>query len=441
MIRWQPGYVYPPVFYPPHPALDALSAIVFACVAIGIAMLTFRRSANGVAALIAVTPFAYAHYIAGTSITLSKAALAGFVVALLVQRPALGMLRDPRALRLLAALAGLLGAMLLSGLFAEHREAVAREVAKWIEYGIIFIAALVAFASDPDDRPIWRTLAGVTALVAVLGLAQEFIGAPSGEFVRGIPIPRIAGPLEGPNQFSGWLGIALPMLFARVLVHRDGWLVGAAVLAAIADALTLSRSGIAAVALACVVVLIVTRPPRVVRFRFAGGALAIGGILVVLGLSLGFQARFFSLAEVPQPDHLGNRAELWRAALDLWRMSPIVGIGAGNYELELGRVGLPDVHTHANSIYLQSLAETGIVGFLATLALVWASIQTFAGTLSRRPLVIGVLGASVCLALHQVFDYLVFFPKVGEFWWLVLAIGVVEVINARNDARPLEAAA
>jgi hypothetical protein len=56
----------------------------------------------------------------------------------------------------------------------------------------------------------------------------------------------------------------------------------------------------------------------------------------------------------------------------------------------------------------------------------------------RRPLVIGVLGASVALALHQIFDDMVFFPKVGELWWLVLAIGVVEVVNSRDDARPLE---
>jgi O-antigen ligase len=118
-----------------------------------------------------------------------------------------------------------------------------------------------------------------------------------------------------------------------------------------------------------------------------------------------------------------------------------VGIGAGNYEFELARVGLPDVQTHANSLYLESLAETGLVGLLATLFLVYVSIQTFVQGVVRRPLVIGALAASVVLALHQIFDYLVFFPKVGAWWWIVLAVGSAELVNARHDARPLDVAA
>jgi O-antigen ligase len=341
-------------------------------------------------------------------------------------------------LRIVIALCAVIGAMVLSGLAAEHRDAVVREVGKWVEYGLLFVAGVIAFSNDPDDRPIWATIAGVTALVAVLALAQEFIGAPAGVFLHGVAYPRIAGPLEGPNQLAGWLGIAIPLLLARVLGHRDGRLVAVLAFAAVVDVLSLSRSGIVAAVVGCAVVVAVSKPPRAVGLRFAGGALTVGAIIVVLGTAVGIESRFFSLAEVPQPDHLGTRAELWKAAIDLWRTSPIVGVGAGNYELELGKVGLPDVRTHANSIYLQSLAETGIIGLVAMLGLVYISIETFARSLVRRPLVIGVLGASVALALHQIFDDMVFFPKVGELWWLVLAIGVVEVVNSRDDARPLE---
>jgi len=440
-IRWQPGYVYPPVFYPPHVPLDAWSATVFAIVFLAVGAITLRRPADGLAALIVLTPFAFAHYLGGTSVTLSKAALVGFAAGLVRHQPRFGALRDPLVLRLGLAIGAVIAAMLLSAIKAGDAHAVLREVAKWLEYGATFVAATVALANDPDDRPIWRAIATAAALVSVLAIAQEFVGAPAGVFVHGQPFPRIAGPLEGPNQLSAWLGIAIPVLLARVLVHRDWRLVAVLAVAAVADVLTLSRSGIVAVAIACGVVLIATRPPRAVRLRFAAGGLALAAVLVTLGTAVGLEARFFSLAEVAQADHLGTRSELWRAALDLWRSSPVVGIGAGNYELDLGRVGLPDVRTHANSLYLQSLAETGVIGFLATLGLVYVSIQTFAQASSRRPLIVGALGASVALALHQVFDYLVFFPKIGLFWWLILAVGIVEVMQARNDARPLEAAA
>jgi O-antigen ligase len=441
LIHWQPGYVYPPVFFPPRVPLDALSAVFFVFIALAVAAVTLRRPANGIAAMIACTPFAYAHYLGATSLTVPKAALLGFIVALVVKRCSLGALRDPRVLRFSFALAAILVAMLLSGIGAEYRGVVAREIGKWIEYAAIFGAVVVAFANDPDDRPIWFSLAAITAVVAVLAITQEFIGAPSGLFVHGNSVPRIAGPLEGPNQLSAWLGISLPILLARTLVNRNGWFVLVTFLAAVADALTLSRSGIIAVIVGCAVVVVVTRPPRNVRLRFAGGALMLAVILVVLGVSIGLQARFFSFAEVPQPDHLGTRAELWKAALDLWRTSPLVGIGAGNYEFELARVGLVDVQTHANSLYLESLADMGLVGFAAALFLVYVSIQTFAQSALRRPLVIGALAASVVLALHQIFDYVVFFPKVGAFWWIVLGIGTVELMNGRHDTRTFDVAA
>jgi O-antigen ligase len=439
VIRWQPGFVYPPVFYPPHPPLDVVSAVVFALVAGGAALVALRRPANGVAAMIACTPFAYAHYVGNTSVTMPKAALVGFVAALIWKRCSLAVIREPAVARLLAALGIFVAAMALSGIGAEYKDAVIREIAKWLEYAGLFVAVAVAFADDPDDRPIWFAVSAVTAVVSVLALAQEFIGAPSGLFVHGHGIPRVAGPLEGPNQLSAWLGVAIPVLLARMLVHRDGRLVAVTVVAALADALTLSRSGIIAVIVGCTIVVLATRPPASVRWRFAGGTLAIVTVLVVLGGAVGLETRFFSLAEVPQPDHLGTRAALWRAALDLWRSSPIVGIGAGNYEFALSQVGLLDVRTHANSLYLQSLAETGIIGFGATLFLVYVSIQTFARSATRRPLVIGALAASVVLALHQIFDYLVFFPKVGSLWWIILAVGAVELMHARDDVRVVEA--
>ena len=77
MIHWQPGFVFRPVFYPPHPPLDVLSALVFLLIAVGVGVLALRRPANGAAALIACTPFAYAHYLGGTSLTVPKAALLG----------------------------------------------------------------------------------------------------------------------------------------------------------------------------------------------------------------------------------------------------------------------------------------------------------------------------------------------------------------------------
>jgi len=311
-------------------------------------------------------------------------------------------------------------------------------IPEWlIEHAVRPLAIAVAFASDPDDRPIWWSLIGIAIFESVYGMAQLLIGAPAGVVVRGQVLARIAGSLEGPNQFAGWLNLIVPILFARMLIHRDAWLVAATVLASIATVLTLSRSGIVAGLIGLVLVVVVTRPPKRVGLRLATTGAIIAAVLIGVGLMIGIEARFFSLAEASQPDHLGTRAILWSSAIELWKMSPLTGIGAGNFELDLGMVGHPEVRTHANSIYLQFLAETGIVGLAAILFLIYRSIATFARSYSRRPLVVGVFAANIAIALHQIFDYLWFYPKVGAFWCLLLGVGVVELIASRDDVGAL----
>jgi O-antigen ligase len=436
-IHWQPGYVYPPVFEPPHDALGPLHALFFAAIALAVGLLAYRRPALGIGALIVCAPFAEARYLLGTSITVPKAALAGFVIALIVHRTSLRVLGERPVRALLLAFATVLAAIVLSVTFALHHDAVAREFLKWFGYALVFAAAAVGFAYDPDDRPVWTALIAIGFIESALAAFQLLFGAPSGVIVGQHVVPRVTGSLEGPNQFSGWLNLLLPVLFARMLADRNPWLVAAVVLCAVDQVASLSRSGIVAAVVGAAIVLFVARPARLVRLRFAFGAAILAAILVTFGLSVGLEARFFSLAEVPQPDHLGTRAILWSAALDLWRSSPLVGIGAGNFEFDLSMVGHPEVRTHANSLYLQALSETGLAGFAATLFLLWTVLATFARSFSRRPLVIGVFAANAALALHQVFDDLWFFPKVGVFWALLLAIGVVEVLAARDDVGPI----
>lgn len=153
MIRWQPGYVYPPVWEPPHYALGPLHALFYLAIAVAVGLLAYRRPSLGVGALIVCAPFAEARYIFDTSITVSKAALIGFVIALLVHRATLRVLSEKPVRAILLGFAAVLAAIVLSALHAAHLDAVGRELLKWIEYAAVFAAVVVGFAFDPDDRP------------------------------------------------------------------------------------------------------------------------------------------------------------------------------------------------------------------------------------------------------------------------------------------------
>jgi O-antigen ligase len=422
--------------------LDWVAAVVYACAFVLVAIVTRRRPAFGVAALIVVDPFALYRDVGETTLTLPKVALVALIAGLFSRADARRLLLDAlgsrRARPLLLSAAFVAFCTALSIVQAEHRLAAIRETLKALEYLVLFVCVLVAMRVDPREEVARIAITATLGVVTLMALSQEVLGAPSGFWFFNHPIPRIAGPLEGPNQLSGYLGIMLPIVAAFALLRRPSRAEVAVLgLGSMALVLTLSRAGTAAalLALALVVFLAPSARRRVVVGTLLIGA---GAGLFVLALygSTSLLARFSSVAEVERSGGVGTRGQLWHAALALWRQHPWLGIGAGNFELEISRVGPAGIRTHANSLYLQALVEGGAPLLVATLVSVAASILTFARGPLREPLVLGALAASAGLAAHQVFDLLVFYPKVGGMWWIVLGLGVAQLATASRRGVP-----
>jgi O-antigen ligase len=410
-------------------ALDPLSAALFVAAFVAAALLTARRAAYGLAALILTTPFAFAHDALGTSVTLPKVVLLGVLVGLWTYPGAAAALGKRPAPLLLAALALYFTASALSVVDAAHRGAAIRETLKVVEYAAIFVAAFCCYRADPDDAPLVGATAVAAIVVAATALAQEVVGAPSGLYIGPAIVPRIAGVLEGPNQLSAYCEIATASLGAWALVRPTAAVRAALFLIVWADVLSFSRAGLVGLAVVAAILTGVTgkaawRALRPALYGFALGLLGCAWWAIyahtpgVLRVSL--QPSLYA-------GGVGNRRELWGAALRMWRDRPLLGVGAGNFELELPRYGVYGVRTHANSWYLQSLAEGGVVLFGATLALIASVLAGLAGggiakLRAGSPWVLAGVAATVALVLHQVVDLLAFYPKVGAAWWLLLGI-------------------
>ena len=246
-------------------------------------------------------------------------------------------------------------------------------------------------------------------------------------------MPRIAGVLEGPNQLAGYLQVTVAML-AVWATARPSRLSGVALaFAACAGVLTLSRAGLFGLAIVVAIVgLVLGRAGWRAMVPAYLGALA-GGADRYCGWALyAHTANVLrvSLEESAYAGGVGDRHALWQAALRMWRAHPWLGVGAGNYELELGEYGAPGIRTHANSWFLQSLAEGGVALFAATVALVATVLWSFGRRLrDGSPWIVAALAASMALTIHQVADYLVFYPKVGGAWWLLLGVAAAAAVR------------
>ena len=421
-----------------HTPLGPLAAIAYVAVAIAVTLVTMRRPSYGVCALVAIQPFAFYRDIFGTTITFPKVVLLAVILGLSARPGAFASLREPAARRLLIAALLVAAATALSIAQATYLRPAVRETLKALEYAALFATAYAAYRSDPNPRMLRAAIVAVTIAVTLLALSQELLGAPSGLYLNGHPAPRIAGPLEGPNQLAGYLDISLPLLFALAIEEATPALLIALFLAVCTDVLTFSRAGaVGALAGTLTIALVYRRnlgPPLLAML----GGLAAGGAVASLWDYTTHASPFLRGGAIHGTNYsggVGTRAELWRAAYELWRRRPFFGVGAGNYQLELPLAGLHGVRAHANSLYIQSLVEGGIPSLAATLYMVWTSIASFARERAAAPLIAAAFAASIALALHQIVDYLIFYPKIGGWWFVVLALGAAELSRtARTHA-------
>ena len=419
---------HPIVYRPPlvYPSLDPLWLIIFTALFVACVLLTLRRASFGAAALVFIVPFDGTHAILGTTIVAEKVALVGVLTGLLATPGAWRVLRSRTILGIVIAFAALIAANALTVFVAAYPVEVLRESLKWTMYLVYFFTLVVAYAADPAPRIVRAALFASILIATASAFFEIYTGAVSGLWIAGVAMPRIAGVLEGPNQFGGYLEAAIAALGAWQIRSPSRPTAVLLVLTGAALALTFSRAAIVCTALVVIILAIAERKAALRLWPLALG-FACGAINDLMWAS-GAAGRIFSRetdADVTTSGGLGNRAALWGAARYFFAHHPLLGIGAGNYERELALAGVPGVRTQANNWYLQAAAEGGVVLLGATLAWIVMVARACIAAVRRSPWGLAACAASGAFILHGFFDYLVFYPKVAESWIALIALAMI----------------
>ncbi len=124
-------------------------------------------------------------------------------------------------------------------------------------------------------------------------------------------------------------------------------------------------------------------------------------------------SRWYRTDKPPAADAAITRSELWKAAVGLARRRPLLGYGPDNFRLLYGsQLGFSswDTNVRSNSLYLELLVGSGIVGLLSFAGLI-ASIPRY---VNPSTLAIGVF------LLHGIVDvFLMTTPIYFAFWILM----------------------
>lgn len=137
-----------------------------------------------------------------------------------------------------------------------------------------------------------------------------------------------------------------------------------------------------------------------------------------------------------------SRIQYWQAAVDMLRDHPLFGVGPDNFRLRFVEYsGSDESHsgTHAHSFYLESLANSGLLGFAGLCVLLGAVLRLGVHRLTASADWLwrsALLASLTAWLVHGVLDDFERFLPTHLLYWIVLALlvrGAVLVEQAHRD--------
>jgi len=153
------------------------------------------------------------------------------------------------------------------------------------------------------------------------------------------------------------------------------------------------------------------------------------GIVVLCLVFLQIAAIFavYGAGRLPKISSLEDRIGYWQAAVRIFRESPFLGAGPGNYMHNYTRFKRPESMEakHAHSIFFETLAETGIMGTLLLFSFLVMLLLLFFKREKSPPLLSGAGFAFLAFFLHNMMDFNFINPAVAILFFLAGATAVV----------------
>ncbi len=150
----------------------------------------------------------------------------------------------------------------------------------------------------------------------------------------------------------------------------------------------------------------------------------------VVGLLIFFGSKELNVEELTQRLTLSGRPALWLAVINMWQDFPYFGVGAGAFEWifiayktdELSPLRIVNAH----SSYLNLLAETGLIGMLILMTILYQYLNKVLKLINNNPDLAYIIGSLVmgCIAfvIHESVENNLLLPSVAIPFFCLMAL-------------------
>jgi len=333
---------------------------------------------------------------------------------------------------------------------------------------VVFLAGFSCVLSVIHPRRFVEALTVAGVLMALCGIIQNSLGS---ERIYGFWTPEMAGaqsfgPFVNKNHFAGWILLVLPVTLGlflagldKALAYRRGWrdrllwfssteanrlaLLGAAVLVmGLSLVLTMSRSGITALAVAVLMCAGYVAIRARTHARSGVATIYLAVLVVTLAGYVGTDAIAAHFSKINWSE-FNNRRGVWIDTLNIARDFPVAGAGLNAFQsadLIYQRHNLEQHFSASHNDYLQLLAEGGV---LLTVPIVFALLiaardiaRRFHGTRGTTAwwLRAGAVTALLAISLQELVDFSLQIPANAVLFAAVCALAFHRAPERRDTA-------
>ena len=305
-----------------------------------------------------------------------------------------------------------LGILLASAIFARNLSISLQAIASFVTEGLAIYFLMLNAVRNPETlrRCLWALLAAGVLMGSVSfvqdrshrynstfgGLALTRINTTQTEPVIAASDDtstvgehdtrlRALGPIGDANFYAQIMVVLLPIAALRFWAERRRWLkwLGVATIVPIFSGvvLTFSRGAAVAAILFCVMLLML----RYLKLRYA--IIPVIAAVIVVAMTPDYAARVSTLLKMRSPGmraadaSIRERSTIYQSGFQIFLDHPLLGVGIGQAPEYLPEYSNYIGHSRLqrkmgpHSMYLESLAETGVLGFAALMAMAGVTLR------------------------------------------------------------------